>query len=226
MKIRMRIKISGAIFDMDGTLINSLIAWDMIWEEFGRRFCGGKKFEPSEEDDRAIRTIPLKDAMELLHKRYGIGKNGKELLDVADEVCTEFYSSQVELKEGTREFLERARACGIKMCVATATAKYLVAVAMEHLDLNKYFEAVFSCADIGKGKEFPDVFIKARELLGVPEDECWIFEDSLTALTTAKNAGMNTVGIYDACNPDQEGVRAVSDVYIAEGHSVNEIVFD
>ena len=122
MKIRMRIKISGAIFDMDGTLINSLIVWDMIWEEFGRRFCGGKKFEPSKEDDKAIRTIPLKDAMELLHKRYGIGNDGKELLDVADEVCTEFYSSQVELKEGTREFLERARARGIKMCVATATA--------------------------------------------------------------------------------------------------------
>ena len=219
-------KISGAIFDMDGTLINSLIVWDMIWEEFGHRFCGGEKFAPSAEDDRAIRTIPLKDAMNLLHERYNIGKDGDELLATADEVCVQFYRNEVELKAGTREFLERARAAGIRMCVATATAKYLVAVAIERLDLAKYFEAVLSCADIGKGKEFPDVFLAAKELLGTSDDETWVFEDSPTALATAKKAGMLTVGIYDDCNPDQNGVMASSDVYIAKGHSVNEIVFN
>ena len=119
----MDIKISGAIFDMDGTLINSLIVWDMIWEEFGRRYCGGKKFVPSAEDDKAIRTIPLKDAMEMLHRNYGMAKSGGELLDTANEVCINFYKNEVELKAGTREFLERAQASGIKMCVATATAK-------------------------------------------------------------------------------------------------------
>jgi HAD superfamily hydrolase (TIGR01509 family) len=221
----MEITISGAIFDMDGTLINSLIVWDMIWEEFGRRFCGGKKFVPTPEDDKAIRTIPLKDAMELLHQNYGMASSGAELLDTANEVCTEFYKNEVELKEGTREFLERAKADGIKMCVATATAKDLVSVAIERLDLAKYFVSVLSCADIGKGKEFPDVFLAARKLLGTTDEGTWVFEDSPVALRTAKAAGMPTVGIYDACNPDQKGVREASDIYISEGHSVNELIF-
>ena len=159
-------------------------------------------------------------------RKYGIGKDGKELLDTADEVCVEFYSNAVELKEGTREFLDRAKEKGIKMCVATATAKDLVSVAIERCDLAKYFDAVFSCADIGKGKEFPDIFLKAREFLGTADDKTWVFEDSLTALTTAAGAGMNTVGIYDACNPDQNGVKAISKIYIAEGHSINEIMFE
>jgi len=66
--------IKGAIFDMDGTLIDSLMLWNIIWERFGGLFCEDGIFAPTSEDDKAVRTMTLKDAMNHIHKQYNIGK--------------------------------------------------------------------------------------------------------------------------------------------------------
>ena len=86
-------KISGAIFDMDGTLVDSLMLWEILWEAFGKKFCDGRPFSPSEEDDKAVRTLPLKNAMELLFEHYSIGESGEELLRVANEIIEEFFAN-------------------------------------------------------------------------------------------------------------------------------------
>ena len=98
--------IKGAIFDMDGTLIDSLMLWNIIWERFGGLFCEDGIFAPTSEDDKAVRTMTLKDAMNHIHKQYNIGKNGNELLETANTIMTDFYSKEVELKAGVAEFLE------------------------------------------------------------------------------------------------------------------------
>lgn len=213
-------EIKSAIFDMDGTLVDSLMVWDALWQKFGDKYLGGRPFAPTPEDDKAIRTLPLKNAMELVHTNYNIGKSGQELLDETNEMMVDFYSNTVQLKSGVKEFLENLYNKGVKMCIASATAPNLVKIAMEHCELNKYFPKVFSCGDLGLGKDKPDIYLLAQQYLGTEISETWVFEDSFVAIKTAHDIGMNTVGIYDKFNPYQEEIKKIANHYIADGETL------
>jgi len=200
-------KIKGAIFDMDGTLVESLMVWDVLWNKFGEKYCDSKKFRPSDDDDKAIRTMTLKEAMEYIHNIYGIGENGEELLEEANKLMENFYSKEVLLKKGVREFLDFCYENNIKMCVASATKTDLVQMAIKHCDIGKYFDKLFSCAEIGKGKEHPDIYLKTLEFMGTKKEETCVFEDSLVAIKTAAKIGLQTVAIYDKYNYGQEEMK-------------------
>ena len=216
--------IKGAIFDMDGTLIDSLMLWNIIWERFGKLFCEDGKFLPSSSDDKAVRTMTLKDAMDHIHKQYNIGNSGDELLESANKIMIDFYSNEVMLKEGVAEFLEYCYNKGIKMCIASATDIELIKIAAKHCNIEKYFENILSCADIGKGKDEPDIYLKAMEYLGTSADETCILEDSHIAICTADKLGFKTVGIYDKYNYGQDEIKKTSNVYIAEGDSLRSLM--
>ena len=216
--------ISGAIFDMDGTLINSLIFWDVLWEEFGNRYLGGEKFYPDLEADKAIRTMVLAEAMDYYHERFNIGESGADLLNTANEVFKDCYVNRVELKDGVKEFLDYLKAKGVKMCIASATDKALLVYAMERCGLYEYFDTILSCADVGKGKDQPDIYNKALEVLGTDNDSTWVFEDSFVALRTANGMGLNTVGIYDKFNFDQDKMEKLATHYIADGETLMKLV--
>ena len=209
---------------MDGTLVDSLMLWEVIWSSFGEKYLGDRSFVPSTEDDKKVRTLTLKDAMQLIHEHYQIGQSGAELLAQANSIMLDFYANRVELKAGVREFLDYLQSQGTKMCIASATAPDLLSVAMEHCDLCRYFPQIFSCGAIGKGKEHPDVFLMARDYLGAPTDETWLFEDSLVAIETATKIGMPTVAIYDRFNFGQDRMQEIANEYIAEGETLMKLV--
>ncbi len=213
----------AAIFDMDGTLVDSLGVWNVVWSAFGERYKDNKNFMPSPEDDKAVRTLLLKDAMELIHENYGMGESGKELLDFANEIIEEFYENRVELKPGACEFLEHLKNSGTKMCIASATERRLIMLAMKHCDIEKYFLKVFSCGDIGKGKDQPDIFLEACTFLGETPENTWVFEDSLTAIETAVSIKMPTVGIFDPNNFGQERIKELATEYVADGETLLKI---
>jgi HAD superfamily hydrolase (TIGR01509 family) len=217
-------EIKAAIFDMDGTLVDSLMVWDVLWSRFGSLFIKDEKFRPSEEDDKKVRTLKLNDAMDLIHKNYDFGKSGSELLKIANEIMIEFYSTDVKLKKGVKEFLENLKANGVKMCIASATAPDLLAIALQHCGIDQYFSKVFSCGVLGKGKDVPDIYWMAQEYLETSLEETWVFEDSLVALQTAAKAGFSTVGIYDRFNYGQEEIRNLVDVYIAPGETLRKLL--
>lgn len=212
--------IKGAIFDMDGTLVDSLMLWDIIWEKFGVKFLNDKNFRPASVDDKAVRTLTLKDAMAHIHNVYNIGQSGEELLCEANEIMRNFYANDVKLKDGVSEFLEYYLEKGVKMCIASATDMGLLDVALEHCGLKKYFSGILSCAVIGKGKEEPDIYLAAMEHLGTSLEETCVFEDSCVAIGTAHKIGMKTVAIYDKFNYGQEEMKNTADVYIADGETL------
>lgn len=217
-------KLKAAIFDMDGTLIDSLMLWDILWSAFGEKYLNNKKFEPSPEDNKKVRTLTLRDAMDLIHTNYGLGESCEELLTLANRIMNDFYANKVELKDGVLEFLEHCKAAGVKMCIATATAPDLLSTAMERLGIGKYFEAISSCAILGKGKEEPDIYLHACKFLQEKPCETWVFEDSLTAIETAAKIGMPTVGIYDRHNSEQDKIRSLATEYIAEGETLLKLI--
>lgn len=216
--------IKSAIFDMDGTLVDSLSVWDVLWSTFGERYLNDKDFSPSAKDDKAVRTMTLKDAMILIHENYNLGKSGEELLHLANEIMIDFYANGAKLKNGVLEFLEYCKKNSVKMCIASATAPVLIDVALKNLDLEKYFLKIFSCGAIGKGKDEPDVFLQAAEFLGTEIEETWVFEDSLVAIETASKAGFKTVGIYDRYNFGQEKIKEIANEYIADGETLLKLI--
>lgn len=217
-------KIKAAIFDMDGTLVDSLMLWDVLWSTFGEKYFNNKDFRPSAKDDKAVRTLTLKDAMELIHKNYNMGESGQQLLNFADNLLLEFYSNTVELKPGVREFLDYCKQNGVKMCIASATAPELVKLALKHCDIGEYFLKVFSCTDLGLGKDKPDIFLLASEFLGEELKDTWVFEDSVVAIETATKIGMPTIAIFDRFNFGQERMKEIATIYVAEGESLLKVI--
>ena len=216
-------QIKAAIFDMDGTLVDSLGIWDILWQAFGDRFCGGVRFVPDPESEKKVRTSTLKTAMALLHENCGLGESSEAVYQVGEETFRNFYANTVTLKEGVREYLEYCKENGIRTVIASATAPELIEIALEHCGARHYFEEIFSCSVVGKGKEFPDIFLHTQAWLGTKTEETWVFEDSYVALETAQRIGMPTVGVYDVYNPWQEQVRKASTVYLGQGESMMKL---
>lgn len=216
--------IKGAIFDVDGTLINSLIVWETIWEKLGLKFLSQSGFRPSASDDKKVRTMLLKDAMEMIAQNYGFNAPGSEVLDYTNYIIAEFYKNEVLLKEGVAEFLDYLYKNNVKMCVATASEIFLTQLAMEKCGIKKYFPEIISCAHLGKGKDSPDVFYSALEYLGTPKEQTFVFEDSLVAVKTAKECGFNTVGIYDDNNYGQQEIAKTATFYINKNETLLKLI--
>ena len=158
--------IKAAVFDVDGTLIDSLMFWDILWQEIGKTFLNDETFRPSADDDKRVRTLTFKDAMYLLHDRYAVAESGGELLGFGNAMIVKFYSEIVELKAGVKPFLEYCRQNGVKMCIASATAADMLEIALKRCGIRDYFAKVFSCADLGVGKDKPAVVLRAMKFLG------------------------------------------------------------
>jgi len=214
----------GAIFDLDGTLVDSLMVWEVLWDKFGRKFLNGEKFQITADDDKAVRTKTLKDAMYFLHSIYNIGNSGEELLETANELIREFYACDVKLKDGVLEFLKYCSVNGVKMCIASATDKNLINVALNHCKISEYFDYILSCTEVGKGKDEPDIYLKAMSSLGTKPEETYIFEDSLVAVQTANKLGIKTVGIFDKYNYGHSELKKVASVYIDDKETLLKLL--
>lgn len=215
--------IKGAIFDMDGTLIDSLNFWDQYWEKLGQIFLGTEDFRPAKEIDQKLRTMIFSDGMIYANEACGLHLNEVALIRFSEEFIEEYYKNHARPKTGVIELLDHLTHKNVKMCVASATSLRYVQLALEYCGLSRYFQGVISCEDVGKGKDHPDVYLKALEILGTSVEDTWIFEDSFVALETAKALGVHTVGVYDRYNYGQDRLRAAAEIYLGEGESMGEV---
>ena len=216
--------IKGAIFDMDGTLIDSLSFWDYLWGRIGERYMGDKDFRPCDEVNKAVRTMIYVDAMAYVRSYYGIKCTAEEFKGFTEGMLPDFYKTVATVKEGALALLTHLKSLGIPLCLASATAMKELRYALACHGLDGYFDTVLSCADIGVGKDRPDIYLLALQKMGLTAGEACVFEDSFVALETARAAGFLTVGIYDRYNFEQERLRAASDLYLAEGHTLSELI--
>ena len=198
--------------------------WDVIWDTISRKYCAGVPFLPKPEDEKAVRTLPLKTGMTLLQEHYDLAPSAQALYETVNDVFVDFYANKVTLKQGVKEFLEECKNRDIKMCVASASARELIEIALVHCGVRDYFAQIFSCASSGKGKEFPDIFLIARDALGETTEKTWVAEDSIVALKTAASIGMPTIGVYDRYNPDQESIRQIATAYIGPGETMKKVL--
>ena len=217
-------KIKGAIFDMDGTLVDSLMFWGDFWKKFGKRYMNDESFKVDEKIDKKVRTMIFGDALIYMRDELAPHVSDEEILEFGSSGIVDFYIETAKIKPGAYALIEHLKSRGIKICIATATDMKYVRVALDSCKLSEHFDIVMSCADIGVGKDKPDIYIKAMNTLGFKAEEICVFEDSFVALETAKKAGFKTVGLYDKYNFEQERLRAASDIYMEEGETLEKFI--
>ena len=204
--------IKGAIFDLDGTLLDSMFIWDTIGEEYLRSL--GK--EPHEDLKETFMTLTLEEAAEYYREHYGVTLSVKEIVDGVNVMVEQTYRTKVTLKPGIAEYLAWLKENGVRMCVATATDRYLVEETLERLGVRHYFSEIFTCAEVGFGKDKPVIYQKALEHLETEKRDTYVFEDMLFALNTAKTDGFPTVGVYDRHEEYQDELKELSDYYVLD----------
>ena len=202
--------LTGAIFDFDGTLLDSMFIWDTIGEDYLRTL--GK--EPHEDLKETFMTLTLEEAAEYYREHYKVTLSVTEIVDSINAMVEGIYRTKVTLKPGVMAYLRLLKERGVKMCVATVTDRYLVEDTLERLGILHYFSEIFTCAEVGYGKDKPIIYQKALEHLGTAKDETFVFEDSLFALETAKTDGFPTVGVYDMHESRQEEMKRLADCYV------------
>ena len=148
---------------------------------------------------------------ETLHLR---GCGTREQYEAAYKKMREYYTDKIELKSGAVRLLERARAAGIRCCIASATRYDVALPLLERTGLMDYMEFYIDCHEVGKFKTDPDIYLMAAERLGAKVEECVVFEDSEYCAKTARNAGFFVVGVYDSVASSEGDTKSVSDVYI------------
>lgn len=217
-------KITGAIFDMDGTLTDSMFIWDECLDEVLRRYFHTTRDQIDRDMLEKMDTAPISMGVPMLCEYFSSSVDPKEILDMMNEYFRDFYCNKIELKDGVRELLEHLRKKGVRMCVASASSPESVRAALRHCGIEDYFCAVLTCDDVKKSKEYPDIYEVALSLLHTPKETTWIFEDAVIALRTAHRMEMNTVGIYDAGQKDQEEIRVLSQIYVDRGEDHRKLI--
>ncbi len=209
-------EITGAIFDFDGTLFDSMHVWKGIRYKFFERI--GLKF--NEEDEELFKGLFLSEAIPLAIERFGLNKTSDDLFNELFDYIKELYMVDAVPKNDIIDFLEKLKSKGVKMGIATATGESALLVLLEKFNMLHYFSAIYSTFTVGAAKTEPKVYDVVLNEIGTDKETTWVFEDALYAAKTAKANGYNVVGIYDKSEPNTDELKELVDIYI---HNYSEI---
>ena len=212
-------RIRGAIFDVDGTLLDSMFIWDTIGEAYLRSIG----YQPKENLNETFKNMSLHQAARYYQTEYGVTLSIDEIMDGVNAMLERYYRFEVPLKPGVAELLERLRQDGVKLCIATATDRHLVEAALERCGVLSCFGEIFTCNEVGHGKDEPDIFEAALRFLGTRREETLVFDDALYAVRTAKEAGFPVAAVYDSHEKAQDQIRMLADVYLEELTQLDKI---
>ena len=201
-----------AIFDFDGTLFDSMFIWDRVGEVYLR--SQGIEPKPSLRED--LRPLSLYQSACYFRQEYALPLSVEEIMDGINRTVENFYIQDVQPKPGVAPFLERMKAQGIRMCIATASDRYQIEAALKRCHLDHYFEAIFTCTEVGHGKDEPFIFRMAMEYFGTDRASSIVFEDALHAARTAKNDGFTVAAVYDPSEKHQQEIRELADCFIPD----------
>jgi HAD superfamily hydrolase (TIGR01509 family) len=205
------VKISGAIFDLDGTLFDSMFIWDSIGSDYLR----SRNIEPEADLDERFKKMSIVEAARYYQKVYGITDSVQTIIDGVNQRIEKIYAEEVMLKPYVSEMLAKMAEQQIKICAATATDRYLVELTLKNHNIDKYFLNILTCTEVGAGKDSPLIYEKSLEALKTDKSETLVFEDVLHAIETAKKAGFIVVGVCDdSAENEQQQIMALSDDYI------------
>lgn len=200
--------IKFAIFDLDGTLLDS----SEMWQTLGARYLTALGETPEDGLTEEIKELSIPEGARYLHERYGLSYSPEEIVRHLTRMIEHFYTNEARLKDDAAKLLAALRAHCVHMSVATAGDERLGMGALVRLGVGDFFAGSVSCSNYGS-KTSPDVFLAAADLIHALPEETIVFEDSLFAVKTAKRAGFVTAAVKDISEHNQTELKRVSDFY-------------
>lgn len=205
-------------FDMDGVLTDS----NGVWKKVDREFLGRRGLRYTHAYYEGVAHVPLPQAAVFTKEYCRLGESCEEIVAEWMELARDSYA-HVPVKPGVRAYLKQCGAEGRRMAVVTSSVPEHCRMALEALDLEKYFERITFAQELGLTKREPDIWLAAAKAAGVRPEDCTVFDDSLAACRGARAAGMRVVGVYDSLFArDEAEMRGFCDVYIK---SFEELLF-
>ena len=203
--------IKACLFDMDGTLLDSMHIWKDIDIEFLERF--GYELPPTLQ--REIEGMSFRETACYIKDRFHLPPSIEEIMNIWNEMAFQKYSEEIFFKEGAFEFVKMLKEKGIRTAICTSNSRELVNAVAEHLGFLPYFDTIITSCEVGAGKPAPDIYLEAAKRVGVAPEHCLVFEDIVTGLTAGKRAGMKLCAVEDVYSADQkEAKKAMADYYV------------
>ena len=197
----------GAIFDLDGTLLDSMPTWNTLASTYLRSIgC-----IPQADVDATVSALSLPQAARYFQSEYDILLSEQEIIDGVNTLIRHFYEQEVQPKKDVEQFLHELSRRGVRMCIATATDAYLAKAALCRCGLMQYFAGVITCDQVGAGKDQPLIYREALSVLGTSKAETLVFEDAVHALHTARTDDFLTVAVRDDSQTDWSALTELAD---------------
>ena len=212
MKIQDKMKeMKAVLFDLDGTLVDSMWIWDPIDVEF----LGEYGWQVPEDLHDAIEGMSFSETAVYFKERFSIPLSLDEIKERWNEMAMDKYLHHVPLKEGALEFLEQLRTEGIRAGIATSNSRQLVDSVLKARGIDRYFSSVVTGCEVKAGKPAPDIYLQAARNLGVSPEACMVFEDVPAGIRAGKRAGMTVTAVADEFSAGlSDEKRRLADYYI------------
>ncbi|QEK11725.1 HAD family phosphatase [Crassaminicella thermophila] len=203
--------IHAVIFDLDGTLVNSM--W--IWKQIDIDYLGKRGIELPDDLQKEIEGMSFTETAYYFKERFGLKDSIEEIKAEWMEMTKDYYENKIELKRGVYPLLKELKNKGIKMGIGTSNAKELAEAVLRRNNIINFFDSIRTSCEVKKGKPHPDIFLKVAEDLGVAPERCLVFEDTYAGVLAAKRAGMKAFAIADESSFEyKEDISSLADLYI------------
>ncbi|MFC2582683.1 MAG: HAD family hydrolase [Lachnoanaerobaculum saburreum] len=203
--------IKACIFDLDGTLVDSMWMWPEIDKEYLGRF--GIEYDDNLKNE--IDGISFHETAVYFKNKFGISDSIEKICKDWEDMAYDKYKYEVKEKRGCQKFLEQLKSKGIKMGIATSNNRSMVDVVLESLGMKNFFEVITTSDEVKKGKPAPDVYLTTAKLLNVEPKHCLVFEDVVAGIIAGKSAGMKVCAVEDDFTREvRQRKKELSDYYI------------
>lgn len=203
--------IQAAIFDLDGTLVDSM--W--VWNQIDIDYLKGKGHEVPHNFKNEISHLSFLQTAEYVKNRFDISDPVEKILDDWNKMAFNFYANKIKLKEGVVQFLDMLKSKNIKIALATSNSTPLLEACLKNNGIYDYFDSITITDEVSRGKNFPDVYLLAAKKLNVSPENCIVFEDIIPAVKGAKAANMIVIAVRDESSiDDKDELTKLSDKYI------------
>lgn len=213
--------IKGAIFDMDGTIIDSM--W--VWTKIDKDFLEKRNIKCPKDLKEKVQDLSFIDAALYFKNTFNLKESLEEICNEWNNMALEEYKHNVKLKPGIKKYLDLLKSLNIKIGLATSNCDLLLTTALKANGIYDYFDCITRTDEVSRGKNFPDVYLLTANRLEVDPHQCIVFEDILPAVVGAKAAGMKVIGIYDDFSSYQKDkILNIADNYIYDYSALIENV--
>lgn len=210
--------INAVLFDLDGTLVDSM--W--VWKDIDVEFLSDYGIELPNDLQSDIEGMSFTETAMYFKNRFGFKESVDDIKRIWNDMAYERYTKIIPMKEGALEFLNYLKAKGIKTGIATSNSRELVTGMLHAKNINDLFDIIKTSCDVNAGKPAPDIYLRSAEELNVSPKNCLVFEDIPMGILAGKNANMRVCSVYDDYSKNQESKkRALADYYI---NTFNEVL--